>query len=609
MSSPDQPERILGEHYRVVEKIGQGGMGEVYKAVDRRLDRTVALKLLAQDAIGDDERRKRFVKEAQAASALEHPTIVTIHDMVDTGEDFFIVMQYVEGQTLRDVIHLGKVELATAINYGIQLAEGLIRAHGAGVIHRDLKPENLMMTKSGQLKILDFGLAKLIEPDESEEGLTLDRQTLTKEGHILGTVNYMSPEQAHGKKIDPRSDIFSFGSVFYELVTGWKAFEGKSLVSTIASITRDEPKPIRHYIASIPIEVEAFIERALQKDPDDRFQTMEDVRAALETLARKLESGSLTPADRAVEQDGARAKKRRVAAGIVGVVAASVVAATFLSGPAFPSAWTVEPLTELPGIERDPVLSPDGNQIAFSWNGESEGAFGLYIMQVGSTSAKPLRLTNEDADHAAPAWSPDTMRIAFSRREDEGTVVHTVPALGGASRRLANTSEAGVSYNADSTRLAIVKRAENGRHAIFTMSTETGEETQLTDPPEDAADGDTRPLYSRDRAKLAFIRDGDLYVVSASGGDPDRLTEDAGGIDGFAWSPDGRHLVYASGGTLWSIASRGGEPQSLDIEGNALSPTIGPNSAGAEFVGSGPDFRLVFARDGDLFLARPAETP
>ena len=346
--------RILGEHYRVVEKLGEGGMGTVYKAVDLRLDRTVALKLLAENALGDAERRKRFVKEAQAASALEHPTIVTIHDMVDTGGEFFIVMQYVEGQTLRDVIHGGKVELATALDYAIQLADGLIRAHGAGVIHRDLKPENLMVTKNGQLKILDFGLAKLIEPEVSEEGLTLDRRTLTREGHILGTVHYMSPEQAHGKKIDVRSDIFSFGSVFYELVTGWRAFEGKSLVSTIAAITRDTPKPPRHYIASIPIEVEAFIERALEKDPGKRFQTMEEMRAALTELKRKLDAGQLMPADRAEESQESASKKRLVAIAAAAVVAAIMVAYWLLRCPPFPDAWDVEPLTTFDGIERRP---------------------------------------------------------------------------------------------------------------------------------------------------------------------------------------------------------------------------------------------------------------
>ena len=434
--------RILGEHYRVVEKIGEGGMGAVYKAVDRRLDRTVALKLLAEDAIGDDERRKRFVKEAQAASALEHPTIVTIHDMVDTGDEFFIVMQYVEGQTLRDVIHRGKVELGTAINYAIQLTEGLIRAHGAGVIHRDLKPENLMVMKNGQLKILDFGLAKLIEPEATEEGITLDRQTLTREGHILGTVHYMSPEQAHGKKIDARSDIFSFGSVFYELVTGWRAFEGKSLVSTIAAITRDAPKPPRHYIASIPIEVEAFIERALAKDPDDRFQTMQEMRDALEELKGKLDSGRLTPADRAEEQKESTSKKRVVALALTAVAALGAGAYWLLRCPPFPGEWDVASLTTFAGDVRDPALSPDGNQIAFSWRNEADND-DLYIMLVSSTSAQPLRLTDVDvdrrddgaADDHTPVWSPDGARIAFSRREEDGYGVFTIPALGGAPRR------------------------------------------------------------------------------------------------------------------------------------------------------------------------------
>ena len=222
-------------------------------------------------------------------------------------------------------------------------------------------------------------------------------------------------------------------------------------------------------------------------------------------------------------------------------------------------------------------------------------------MLVSSTSAQPLRLTDVETNDASPVWSPDGSRIAFSRQEAEGYGVFTIPALGGAPRRLTSTTSEfpGLSYGADGSSLAIVDRvSEDGPHGIFILSTETGERTLLTHPDTNARVGDTHPVFSRDRQKVAFVRDGDAYVVAAAGGEPDRLSIDAAGIDGIAWTPDGRYVVYSAESRLWSVPASGGEAQPIDsLEGDAITPTIGP------------DTRLVYASDGNLFLARPTVTP
>jgi serine/threonine protein kinase len=215
-------------HYRIERMLGAGGMGAVYKARDTKLNRTVALKLLPAELTSDPERRRRFELEAQAASALDHPNIVTIHDIVEADDRLFIVMQYVRGRSLRVVIDEG-LELGAALDYAIQIADGLATAHAAGIVHRDLKPENVLVGDDGRVKILDFGLAKLTEPEDPDEAETRDHLQLTKEGRVLGTAAYMSPEQAQAKEVDARSDVFSFGSLLYEMVTGKRAFPGDDL--------------------------------------------------------------------------------------------------------------------------------------------------------------------------------------------------------------------------------------------------------------------------------------------------------------------------------------------------------------------------------------------
>jgi serine/threonine-protein kinase len=274
-------------HYVIESKIAEGGMGVVYRALDSRLDRSVAIKVLRPEVVGEPERKRRFIQEARAASALNHPNIITIYEIDSTAGVDFIAMEFVGGRTLDQLIGDNGLSPKEALIYAVQTADALATAHAAGIIHRDLKPANIMVTEDGRVKVVDFGLAKLAEKTGIPGTGSSDS---TQEGVILGTVSYMSPEQAEAKKIDARSDIFSFGSVLYEMVTGQHAFKGKTSASTLAAILESEPKPLSSYGKMMPGELERIIARCLRKDPERRYQSMADLRLALLELKEEYES-------------------------------------------------------------------------------------------------------------------------------------------------------------------------------------------------------------------------------------------------------------------------------------------------------------------------------
>jgi len=276
-------------HYQILEKLGTGGMGEIYKALDPRLNRFVAIKVLPAEMSADPARRRRFIQEAQAASALNHPNIITIYDVVLEEETEFILMEYVAGKTLLDLIPSGGLPVPQVLDYAVQTADALSAAHAAGIIHRDLKPANVMVTEAGLVKVLDFGLAKFdssatLPVGDDSETVAIPVHTVTIEGSILGTVHYMSPEQAQGFRVDARSDVFSFGALLYEMVTGIRPFTGHSPLSTLSAILRDEPRAIGEVATGVPKPLQEIIARCLRKDPGERWQTMQEVRAALAAL-------------------------------------------------------------------------------------------------------------------------------------------------------------------------------------------------------------------------------------------------------------------------------------------------------------------------------------
>jgi serine/threonine protein kinase len=322
--------------YRLIEKLGAGGMGEVYKAQHTGLNRYVAIKVLPPTMSADPENRRRFIREAQAASALNHPNIITIYDIVSEGDTQFIVMEYVEGRTLLELIPAAGLRVPQAILYATQIADALCAAHSAAIIHRDLKPANIMVTASGLVKLLDFGLAKQALSDSvdgSAQTVTHLSAPMTIEGTMMGTVNYMSPEQAEGRKVDTRSDIFSFGAVLYEMLTGQPAFKGSSPLSTLSAVLRDDVTPVVNFSPDVPFELEQIVVQCLRKDPNQRLQSMGEVQQSLAAIRRQLDSGVLysrqtTPPTRRLSlAKTSPAKTSKTKPGAIAAVAVLLIAA------------------------------------------------------------------------------------------------------------------------------------------------------------------------------------------------------------------------------------------------------------------------------------------
>lgn len=568
--------------YDVIARLGGGGMGEVYRARDTRLGREVALKVLRPESLADPERKRRFEREARAASALDHPNIVTIFDIDRADGIDFIAMEHIPGKTLAELIGRKGLPVTEALKHAIQMASALAAAHGAGIVHRDLKPGNIMVTDSGQVKILDFGLAKLTE---RESGETITKQTET--GTVIGTPAYMSPEQAQGRHVDARSDIFSFGAVLYEMLTGRRAFQGDSTASTLAAVLKEEPKPAGEIASGLPPESEKILTRCLRKEPERRFQHMDDVKVALE---EEIERGSnrRTRRERLLQLLGAVTTVLIVAAG-------AWYAVSMRRPGSLP--LTAVPLTSFPGWETYPSLSPDGTQVAFSWDGGEPNSTDIYVQPVGG--GQPIRLTTNPADDFNPTWSPDGTSIAFLRRQQDKLELLSIPPLGGPERKLAavhslQTWDAFASnylaWSPDGRYVIFVNRSSAGApYTLFALSLATGEIRKLTDPPI-GSNGDLDPAVSPDGRTLAFTRSpgagvNELRFLPLSDdvrpvGEPRRLALSQHAVSHPTWTSDGREVVFSEGFIgqkgLWRATISGtGEARPLALPAEkAVHPQI-----------------------------------
>ena len=421
-------------HYEILEKLGEGGMGVVYKARDVLLNRHAALKFLPAGGDDADEKRTRFIKEAQSASALNHANIVTIYEVAKAGDRDFIAMELVQGQTLDQLIARKPLSLERALAYAIQIADALAAAHAAGIVHRDLKPANVMVTESGLVKVLDFGLAKLMPAVVSGgDAETIQaRTTSTASGIIVGTVAYMSPEQAEGKVVDHRSDIFSFGAVLHEMLTGHRAFRGDSAASTLASILTAEPPLLSSELRGVPTELVRIVARCLRKLPEKRWQSLADVRIALEELKQDLESGRLA----STSAPPAPARGRWIPAAAVAVIASLLtgfIVWRVRPSPSSPDIWQINRLTGDAGLSLWPAISPDGMLVTYVSDRAGSDTLDLWVQQI--EGGDPVQLTRGLGACREPDFSPDGSKIVVRCGSEPGGI-YVVPALGGLPKRI-----------------------------------------------------------------------------------------------------------------------------------------------------------------------------
>ena len=425
-------------HYDILEKLGDGGMGVVYKARDTRLNRVVAIKILAPDKVADPDRKRRFVQEARAASALNHPNIITIHDIsAEDGMDF-IVMEFAPGKTLDRLIPRNGMRLRDVVKISAQITDALATAHGAGIVHRDLKPGNIIVSEEGRVKLLDFGLAKLTEQVETAERVeigetdeTVTHAPRTSEDMIAGTIAYMSPEQAEGRPVDARSDLFSFGSVLYEMLTGRRAFTGRSRMATLSAVIHQEPKPLA-MTESSP-ELERIVGRCLRKDPARRFQSTSDLRVLFQDLKEGVPA-TVSSVAAPVSRSGPRLWPivvMSVAAGVAITAAAFVV---FRSKPEMSSNLRIRRLTYDGARAFAPSISPDGRLVAYV--SDRDGGMRLWLQQVDEDNAIALT-QGQQVPGMTPSFSPDGKRIAYVAQEETGWAIWSIDVLGGQPRKVA----------------------------------------------------------------------------------------------------------------------------------------------------------------------------
>ena len=490
--------------------IGRGGMGEVYRARDLRLKRDVAIKTLPSGFAGDRDRIARFEREARAASALNHPNIVSVHDIGTEGGVSFIVSELVEGETLARLIQRGPLPLRKLIEVSTQICDGLAAAHTAGVIHRDLKPGNIMLTRDGRVKILDFGLAR----QDHAPGVDSTTMDASHPGVIMGTPGYMSPEQVRGEPTDARSDIFSFGVILYEMASGKRAFTGGSSVEVMNSILKDEPPELP---PASPPALDRIIRRCIEKQPARRFQSAADLGFALHSLHIP---SSLQPALR--EEPLKRGWRRWAGVALVAVILVAAAAIWMMLRPARPAApppeFTLRRLTNDSIPSNDAVISPDGKLVAYSRPQANSTNRDIWVQQSDGGSA--IRITDDPADDYGPSFSPDGTHIAFRSKRQAGGI-YVVPSLGGEARELV---------------------------------------------PEG-----NRPSFSPDGRLLMYGTDNwnqNIFVRAVSGGPPLQIAPHAHPVEAV-WSPDGsRILIFGTCEPNGTIATCVATADGKDVKPN-----------------------------------------
>lgn len=591
-AAPPPPAHL--DHYDVIGRLGEGGMGEVYLARDRRLGRQVALKMLAGRFHSEAHLRERFLSEARAVSALEHPHVCRLYDVGEWEGRPYFTMERLRGETLRERLRRGAVAAAEVRRIGSEVAGALAAAHELGILHCDIKPSNLFLTTDAGAKVMDFGIARRLQTNFGSGGGAAgaastaspappasDDSTVSGEWRAgeapAGTPYYMSPEQVRGDELDGRADVFSLGAVLYEMATGRQPFQGKSVVEIYASILREQPAPL----TLADTELSAIIARCLEKDRNARFNSAAE-------LAQALRVG--LPVDSFAGTVARKPTRWMVGAGLAAAAAAGGYFAFFSgSGVKLPPP-TLSPLVSVAGDKDAPSLSPRGERVVFAWTGEQGNNVDIYVKMVGS--GPPLRVTANALTDTNPVWSPDGERIAFLRTGSAGVSgengYYVISALGGQERKVARSFRApilnggsNIAWSPDGRELVYCDRlTADGPPVMVAANVESGQTRILVEGKGYLAN----PVFSPDGSRLAYLRgpgfiSHDLFVMDVRSGASRQLTHDLRSIGGVAWTPDGASLVFSSNRlglfALWRVDAKGGDPQPVAPAGtDAVSPSI-----------------------------------
>jgi eukaryotic-like serine/threonine-protein kinase len=540
-------------HYEILEPLGEGGMGVVYKARDVLLNRMAALKFLPAEGTAADK-RSRFIQEAQSASGLNHPNIITIYEVGKVGDRDFIAMELVQGQTLDHLIGRKALSLDRALTYAIQIADALATAHTAGIVHRDVKPANVMVTDSGLVKVLDFGLAKLMPAAWGTSGeMQTVQASRTSDGTIVGTVAYMSPEQAEGRPVDHRSDIFSFGALLHEMLTGRRAFQGESAASTLAAILTAEPPALSAQTSGAPAELVRIVARCLRKLPEKRWQSLADVKIALEELKQDVESGrSDTPS---VQASHPRRWWMVVAGAAVAAAVLTAVVMSWRATPAIdPELWQIVRLTGDAGLSLNPAISRDGKLVTYVSDRAGSESMDLWVQQIDG--GDPVQLTRDLPKCLEPNFSPDGSKIVVHCGADPGAI-YIVPALGGLPKRIAEGDWPRFSPDGSKISYVVFPVATAGApSSIWIVPTNGGNPTELklgrniTTPPVWTPDGNALLAVGLAESPDAAGSRFDWYSVPVDGG-PVATTGAIAWLRRRDFGP-GRGLGVTEGGVLFS---------------------------------------------------------